>query len=260
MLKILPVFILVLPGLIARALWPGEDTGDTAFPLLVERLLVPGLSGLMIAALLAALMSSLRSVLNSCSTLVTMDIYRKLRLGGSEKRLVLVGRDITGCVVLPCILWIPMVGYLSGEVFQWMQSVQAYIGAPITATFLPGILWRGRTSRAAMTTLVVGGLAGGGRFALDILYEAHGMDLRPLTSLVQMPFLNFSVGGFFGCLGLFCVTGKLDEKPALPRVVQLTVDWSGRRKEQEEAGDDKFLGGVSLLVGLAVPMLWIHFR
>ena len=91
-LKITPVFILVLPGLIARALWPAEATGDTAFPLLVERLLPPGLSGLMIAALLAALMSSLSSVLNSCSTLVTMDIYKKIHPEASEKRLVYVGR------------------------------------------------------------------------------------------------------------------------------------------------------------------------
>ena len=171
-LKILPVFILVLPGLIARTLWPAEATGDTAFPLLVERLLPAGLSGLMIAALLAALMSSLSSVLNSCSTLVTMDIYRKLRPDASERRLVFVGRLITGCVVLLSILWIPMIRYLSGEVYQYLQSVQSYIGAPITATFLLGILWRGGTSRAAITTLVVGGLAGAGRFALDILYKA----------------------------------------------------------------------------------------
>ena len=259
-LKILPVFILVLPGLIARTLWPAEATGDTAFPLLVERLLPAGLSGLMIAALLAALMSSLSSVLNSCSTLVTMDIYRKLRPDASERRLVFVGRLITGCVVLLSILWIPMIRYLSGEVYQYLQSVQSYIGAPITATFLLGILWRGGTSRAAITTLVVGGLAGAGRFALDILYKAYGMDLGPLTGLVQIPFLNFSVGVFFGCLALFWVISKLDERPALARVAQLTIDWSGRRRDQEEAGNDKLLGALSLLVGLAVLMLWVHFR
>ena len=175
-LKILPVFILVLPGLIARALWPGEATGDTAFPLLVQRLLPAGLSGLMVAALLAALMSSLSSVLNSCSTLVTMDIYKKLRPTASERRLVFVGRVVTGIVVVVSIVWIPMIRYLSGEVYQYMQSVQAYIAAPITATFLLGILWKGGTSRAALTTLFVGG-RGGGR-TLHAGYSLQGLRRR----------------------------------------------------------------------------------
>ncbi len=207
-LKLLPVFILVLPGLIARALWPEEATGDTAFPLMVKRLLPPGLSGLMVAALLAALMSSLSSVLNSCSTLITMDIYKKLRPEASEKRLVFVGRIITAAVVVLSILWIPMIRFLSAEVYQYMQSVQAYIGAPITATFLVGILWRGATSRAAITTLIVGGLAGAGRFLLDILFKAYGMDLGPLNGLVAVPFLNFSVGVFAVCLLMMFVISR----------------------------------------------------
>ncbi len=259
-LKILPVFILVLPGLIARALWPGEATGDTAFPLLVQRLLPAGLSGLMVAALLAALMSSLSSVLNSCSTLVTMDIYKKLRPAASEKRLVFVGRLITGVVVLVSIVWIPMIRYLSGEVYQYMQSVQAYIGAPITATFLLGILWKGGTSRAALTTLFVGGGAGAARFMLDILYKAYGVDLGPLNGLVQIPFLNYSVGVFFGCLILFWVVSKLDGRPIAARVAELTVDWAGKRASADQAGNEKLLAVLSTAVALAVLTLWFHFR
>ncbi len=259
-LKILPVFILVLPGLIARALWPTEATGDTAFPLLVQRLLPAGLSGLMIAALLAALMSSLSSVLNSCSTLVTMDIYKKLRPDASEQRLVFVGRLITGLVVLLSILWIPMIRYLSGEVYQYMQSVQAYIGAPITATFLMGILWKGASSRAAITTLVVGGLAGAGRFILDILHKAYEADLGPLEGLVHVPFLNYSVGVFFGCLLLFWVVSKLDQKPVVARVAELTVDWQTWNKTGGNAATDRLLSILSVAIGMAVLMLWVYFR
>lgn len=256
-LKITPVFILVLPGLIARALWPAEATGDTAFPLLVQRLLPPGLSGLMIAALLAALMSSLSSVLNSCSTLVTMDIYKKVRPGASEKRLVFVGRLVTGLVVVISILWIPMIRYLSGEVYQYMQSVQAYIGAPITATFVLGILWKGGTSRAALTTLVMGGLAGGGRFLLDILSKAYGMDLGPLNGLVQIPFLNYSCGVFAGCLLLFWGVSKLGDRPLASHVAELTIDWSERKAF---ASQDKLLCVATAAVALGVLMLWFHFR
>ena len=259
-LKISPVFILVLPGLIARTLWPAEATGDTAFPLLVERLLPPGVSGLMVAALLAALMSSLSSVLNSCSTLVTMDVYKKLRPDASERRLVYVGRLVTAAVVVLSILWIPMIRYLSGEVYQYLQSVQAYIGAPITATFLLGIMWKGGTSRAAITTLVAGGLTGAGRFALDILHKAYGMDLGPLNGLVQISFLNFSVGVFFACLVLFWCVSKLDERPALARVAGLTLDWERLVQGEDQGGNQRLLGSLTLVVAAAVLMLWVYFR
>jgi SSS family solute:Na+ symporter len=163
-------------------------------------------------------------------------------------------------VVLLSILWIPMIRYLSGEVYQYMQSVQAYIGAPITATFVLGILWRGGTSRAAISTLILGGLAGAGRFLLDILYKAYGMDLGPLNGLVQVPFLNYSVGVFVGCLALFWAVSKLDEKPVAARIAGLTFDWERRRTSADKDGNDKLLGWLSTAVGLAVLMLWFNFR
>ena len=116
-----------------------------------------------------------------------------------------MGRLITGVVVLVSILWIPMIRYLSGEVYQYLQSVQAYIGAPITATFVLGILWKGGTSRAAISTLVVGGLAGAGRFALDILYKAYGVDLGPLNGVGADPVLELQRWRFLRVLGAVLV-------------------------------------------------------
>jgi SSS family solute:Na+ symporter len=208
-LKILPVFILVVPGLIAKTIWPAEVTGDNAFPLLVKRLLPPGLSGLMIAALLAALMSSLSSVFNSCSTLITMDIYKKLRPQASEITLVRVGRWVTAAVVALSVAWIPMIRFLNNEVFQYLQSVQAYVGAPITAVFLTGVLWKGATPAAAFATLVAGGLAGAARFVLDILRNAAGLDLGPLNAVVAFSFLNFSVIVFACCVALMILISRL---------------------------------------------------
>jgi SSS family solute:Na+ symporter len=255
-LKILPVFILVLPGLIAKTLWPQDVTGDNAYPLLVMRLLPAGLTGLMVAALLAALMSSLSSVFNSCSTLITMDVYKKLRPEASERRLVLVGRLTTAAIVALSIAWIPFIRYLNSEIYQYLQSVQAYVGAPITATFLTGILWRGATARAAFTTLVFGGVLGALRFLLDILHNALGYDLGMLNTVVAFSFLNFAVMIFFVCVGLMVLLSRFGEKPELRRIAGLTLDWSRRAQRSGIAAEAAFTG----VVGGAIVMLWYHFR
>lgn len=251
-LKLLPVFILVLPGLIAKTLYANEVTGDNAFPLLVKRLMPPGLSGLMIAALLAALMSSLSSVFNSCSTLVTFDIYKKLRPEASDQKLVRIGKLTTVGIVVLSILWIPMIRYLSNEIYQYLQSVQAYVGAPITAVFLTGVLWRGATARAAFTTLVVGGLLGAGRFLLDILRNALRWDLGPLNDVVAFSFLNYSIVVFLLCL-LLMVALSRGERTARETDERLVVDWRAVRVGR---GADM---AVTAVVATAVVGLWVYF-
>jgi SSS family solute:Na+ symporter len=254
-LKVLPVFVLVLPGLVAKALWPGDVNGDNAYPMLVTRLLPPGLSGLMIAALLAALMSSLSSVFNSCSTLITMDVYKKLRPAASEGRLVTVGRVTTAAIVALSIVWIPFIRYLNNEIYQYLQSVQAYVGAPITAVFLTGILWKGATARAAFTTLVFGGLVGAARFLLDILHNALKIDLGLLNTVVGFSFLNFSVLVFAICVLLMIGISKLDTMPDLAKIRGLTVAWDGSRRPGY-----LYDAAVTLAVGGTIIGLWYHFR
>jgi SSS family solute:Na+ symporter len=251
-LKILPVFILVLPGLIAKALWPADVTGDNAYPLLVVRLLPSGLVGLMVAALLAALMSSLSSVFNSCSTLLTLDVYKKLHPEADERKLVLVGRLTTAAIVVLSIVWIPFIRYLNAEIYQYLQSVQAYVGAPITAVFLTGILWKRATARAAFTTLVVGGLLGAARFLLDILRNALGYDLGPLNAVVAFSFLNFSVIVFFLCVGLMLALSRPVEAPAPGQLRGLTL-------ERSSAPASRPLLAATALIGAAIVMLWVHF-
>src|SRR5579871_496102 len=122
-LKILPVFILVLPGLIAYALYPqmfkvvgGQVTnGDIAYPMMIVNLLPAGLVGLMIAALLAALMGAMSSVFNSASTMVTLDFYKKFRPAATEKQLVTFGRIATGAMVVLGLLWVPFINVLSAQ-------------------------------------------------------------------------------------------------------------------------------------------------
>ena len=129
------------PGVVARALYPEirGSAADQAYPVLVTRLLPLGLKGVVMAAMLAALMSSLASVFNSCSTLVTWDVYRKLRPQASESRLVLVGRAATVVLVVLGLLWIPFMRYISSSLYLYLQSVQAYIAPPIAGCFLLGL-------------------------------------------------------------------------------------------------------------------------
>jgi SSS family solute:Na+ symporter len=253
-LKILPVFILVLPGLIAKTLWPNEVTGDNAYPLMVLRLLPPGVTGLIVAALLAALMSSLSSVFNSCSTLITIDVYRKMKPEAPERRLVLVGRLSTAAIVVLSIAWIPFIQYLNREIYQYLQSVQAYVGAPITAVFLTGILWRGATATAAFTTLVAGGLIGATRFLLDILRNGLGWDLGPLNGVVAFSFLNFSVIVFIGCVLMMVLISRWSRQPSGESIEGLTLQTAERGSAT--TAEVVFTAAIAA----AIVALWYHFR
>ncbi|SFZ92001.1 solute:Na+ symporter, SSS family [Flaviramulus basaltis] len=162
-LKLLPILIFLIPGIIAFALSIqnpeifGVEKADRAFPMLVKTLLPVGLKGLVAGGLMAALMSSLASVFNSCSTIFTIDIYKKLKPKKTEKELLTVGKIATGIIVVLGILWIPIMEKIGGGVmYQYLQNVQSYIAPPVTAVFLLGIIWKRVNSKAAITTLLAG--------------------------------------------------------------------------------------------------------
>lgn len=172
-LKILPIFIFLIPGIIAFALAKkgvlSYDKPDEVFPVMVKTLLPVGLKGLVAGGLMAALMSSLASVFNSCSTIFTIDIYKKLRPKQSERKLVNVGRIATGIVVILGIIWIPIMAKIGGgTLYKYLQSVQSYIAPPITAVFVLGILWKRVNSKAAIVTLMSGLLIAALRIAAEI--------------------------------------------------------------------------------------------
>ena len=176
-LKILPIFIFLIPGIIAFALAKqgvlSYDRADEVFPVLVKTLLPTGLKGLVAGGLMAALMSSLASVFNSCSTIFTMDIYKKLRPKTPERKLLNIGRIATTLVVLLGIIWIPIMDKIGGGVlYQYLQSVQSYIAPPITAVFVLGILWKRVNAKAAIVTLFSGLVVAALRIAAEIGKES----------------------------------------------------------------------------------------
>jgi solute:Na+ symporter, SSS family len=162
-LKLLPILIFLVPGIIAFALSIQNpevfsiEKADRAFPMLVKTLLPTGLKGLVAGGLMAALMSSLASVFNSCSTIFTIDIYKKLKPEKSEKSLLNIGKIATGFIVILGIIWIPIMEKIGGGVmYQYLQNVQSYIAPPVTAVFLLGIIWKRVNAQAAITTLLAG--------------------------------------------------------------------------------------------------------
>lgn len=258
MLKILPVFILILPGLIARSLWGDELAGapDQAYPMLVTRLLPAGLSGLMIAALLAALISSLAAVFNSSSTLFTMDIYKKLRPGVSDRQMVRVGRFATLGIIVIGILWIPLIRHMSNQLYQYLQSVQAYISPPIAAVFLAGILWKRATSKAAFTTLIAGGVLGMLKFAADIISKFSENSL--IADFSSISFLNYCVLLFLFCIAMIVVISKLSAEPKTKDVSGIVITRLGKVSSGDRLWN-RVNVAMSVIVALTVISLWYHF-
>src|SRR5262250_2027522 len=173
-LKVLPVFMLIVPGMTARALYPQEMASDSnaAFPTLVVRLMPVGLQGVMVAAMLAALMASKAAVFNSSSTIFTMDFYKKFRPDASDRRLINVGRMATVVMVGLSLLWIPFMSRISSQLWIYLQSVQAYISPPIAAVFLLGVFWKRINGQGAIVSLLLGFALGAARFILEVYYKA----------------------------------------------------------------------------------------
>ncbi len=233
-LKVLPVFMLVVPGMIARALYPEEMTVDSnaAFPILVVRLMPAGLTGVMVAAMLAALMSSLASVFNSSSTIFTIDFYHKFRPAASERELVNVGRLATTIMVVLGLLWIPFMKYISDQLYVYLQSVQAYVSPPIAAVFLLGVFWKRANGPGALASLLTGFGLGATRFILELSYAGVPASDRPW--FVGMNFLHFASFMFAICIVVLIVVSLITPEPTRRKVAGLT--WATIKQEIETSG------------------------
>jgi SSS family solute:Na+ symporter len=222
-LKILPVFMLVVPGMIARALYPAEMMADSnaAFPLLVVRLMPAGLQGIMVAAMLAALMSSLSAVFNSSSTIFTMDFYKKINPRATERQLVNIGRIATAIMVVLGLIWIPFMGRISPQLYVYLQSVQAYISPPIAAVFLLGVAWQRLNGQGALAALLAGFALGAVRFILEVVYAGTQLP-GALGFYVGMNFLHFAVLMFAVCVVVLVAVSLLTPAPAPSKISGLT--------------------------------------
>lgn len=158
-LKFLPLFLMVMPGMVSRVLWPDEvgcvdplicericgnrnGCSNIAYPRLVMRLLPVGLRGLLIAIMLASLVSDLSSIFNSASSLFTIDVWVRFRKAASQREMLIVGRVFNLVLLAVSIAWIPLIQAMQGgQLYIYIQAIAAYLAPPIAAIYLLAILW-----------------------------------------------------------------------------------------------------------------------
>lgn len=248
-LKLLPLFIMVLPGAFAFTLYPDLASPDMVFPTLVTELLPVGAVGIVMAGLIAAIMSTIDSTLNSASTLITIDFIKPNRPDLTPKQVGTIGRITTIVLMIFAALWAPQIREFPG-LWSYIQSVLSYLVPPVVAIFLLGVFWP-RTNGAGAFATLTGGHAlsiAVFLFAQDgLLFESAPIDLHFTIIAGILTAL---------CIGLLVVTSlTLGDAPDPEKIDDLT--WANRAVEAPEAVawyKDYRVQSVAVL-GLTVAMI-----
>jgi SSS family solute:Na+ symporter len=270
LLKVSPVLIFLIPGLIGAALHSrgllaipmgadGTLSGDQVFPTMVTTLLPTGLRGLVVAALMAALMSSLSSLFNSTATLFTVDVYAKLRPDAGDERYVTVGRLATLVVVVLGLAWIPVMPLISGGgLYQYLQSVQGYLAPPITAVFLLGIFNSRINNRGAVWGLGLGFVLGMSKLMIQAFFGAGKIESPTLLAAIgDFNFLYFSGVLFAICVGTILVASYSAPPPDRERIRGLTFD-SIDRAAVRASWDGRDIAATVVVLALVLGM-YLYF-
>ncbi|MDX1684876.1 MAG: sodium:solute symporter [Saprospiraceae bacterium] len=262
-LKVLPLFIFVLPGVVAYALSMAPngmtlEESDQALPFMITQLLPGGLKGLVLAGLLAALMSSLSSVFNSCATLITMDVFKQWRPQTKDKVLVRVGQWATVVLVIISLLWIPFMRTMmeGSGIYTYLQSIQAYISPPIAAVFLFGVFDKRITAKGALSALWGGFILGISRLVLEFLSKEEIISALsgPLEFFVGTNFLHFALFLFIICtIILYAVS--LWERSDFERYPEMLYNYVTLRQMPSTRSD--FIMSLGLI--LLIIIVWVVF-
>ena len=256
-LKLPGVFLFVLPGILAAQLYPNLESPDLAFPTLTFDLLPVGLRGIVLAALLAAIMSSLDSTLNSVSTLVTLDFFKVRNADISEKRMVWIGRVATVVFAVLAVLWAPRIGSFE-SLFDYLQSFLSYTVPAVVAVFLGGIFYRRATATAGFVVLAVGFPVGIVLWVVnEILFPDRGLQFLIVGGVLFALWVAVLVG-------LSAVTAPPEDREDEDEA-DFDLHWSREtwRKETEELQgvpwheNYRLLSGVLAVVTLLFVLPWV---
>jgi len=242
-LKLLPVFIFIIPGMICFALAKSgqiaaiqqqlfdaqgqiiRDNAQSAFPLLVAYVLPVGVRGIVVAGLLAALMSSLAGVFNASSTLFTMDFYSRLKPNVTQHQLVWMGRVATAVMVLIGLLWIPVIQGGKG-LYDYLQGVQAYLAPPIFVVFFLGVFNKRLNAKGCLAALLTGFGLGLFRLAIDTpvkLFDGFAYEAGSFFWIVNNIFFQYySLFIFLVCIAVMLAVSYMTEEPSYERISGLT--------------------------------------
>lgn len=250
-LKILPMFVIVIPGMISRIMFADEiacigpdhcmavcgskaGCSNIAYPRLVMAVMPVGLRGLMMAVMIAALMSDLDSIFNSASTIFTLDIYQTVRKKASQRELLIVGRIFVVVMVLISIAWVPVIIEMQGgQTYLYIQEVAGYLTPPIAALFLLGVFWKRCNETGAFWGGMTGFTLGTIRLILAFLYRKPPCDQpddRPFF-IIHIHYMYFAAG-LFWISGLVAVIVSLCTSAPDKEQVRTTTIWGLRKLEK----------------------------
>jgi SSS family solute:Na+ symporter len=232
-IKILPVFLMVFPGVLAYVLFQDKitDSNDTLLVLITE-LLPVGLKGLMAAALMAALMSTIAAALNSAGTLVSIDIMKRYNPHAADRKLVVAGRITSVCVMILAILWSPLIGKFE-SIFEAIAIIMAMISPPVSSVFVFGALWKRGTRQAASATLIVGIILGIITFCFDF---APISGYAYLSDGLGMHFMMQAWWLFTICSLIFVGVSLITPRPEIAQLEDLTLSFQLKKMHIPLAG------------------------
>ncbi len=280
-LKLLPVFIFIIPGMICFALALSgkmpvlqsqligpdgqiiRDNAQQAFPLMVAYILPVGIRGLVVAGLLAALMSSLAGVFNASATLFTIDFYSKFRPDVSQEKLVWVGRIATTVMVIIGLFWIPVIQGGRG-LYDYLQGVQAYLAPPIFVVFFFGVFNKRLNAKGCFSALVTGFALGIIRLAIDTpvkLFDNFAYSEGSLFWIINnMFFQYYSLVIFIICAVVMIVVSYMTEAPSYEKIAGLTYGTTtdeNRKETRDSWSAIDVIGSVTVV--LLIIAAYIYF-
>lgn len=255
-LKVLPMFLIVIPGMISRIMFADEiacigpehcmavcgsqaGCSNIAYPRLVMAVMPVGLRGLMMAVMLAALMSDLDSIFNSASTIFTLDIYQTVRRKATQRELLIIGRVFVVVMVAISIAWVPVIIEMQGgQTYLYIQEVAGYLTPPIAALFLLGVFWKRCNEKGAFWGGMTGFILGTLRLILAFTYRQPRCDQpddRP-AFIVKVHYMYFAAG-LFWLSGLVAVVVSLCTAPPDDEQIHTTTIWGLRSIQKVPAKD-----------------------
>ncbi len=290
--KLTPVFIFLVPGMVAYALTqvPASGfttSGDAAYTTLVAQILPHGIKGIVACGMIVALMASLASKFNASATLFTMDFYREWHPNASGKTEVLVGRIATAVIVFMGICWVLVIKALHTNLYEYLQNVQGYLSPAIAVLFGVGVFWKRATAPAALWSFVIGVVGGFGRLAADLVMRTDGVTVKELKQQLYKGAINaqqyadqiapikakhgiifdfWNIHWLYFCEGLFVVTAvlmvviSLLTKAPDPKTVKYT--YYGATLEEKKATRESWNAldvVLSLIVVACVVWFYISF-